>query len=418
MLAALVAIAAGIVIAGILAVGLRPVAPPVGPLPDASTWFDAALLDRIAAYRRPVYVLVPVATVAGALAPLIIVTRPRVRRVLQRHAETLETMPSGMARRTPSRAVVVRAAAVALAVLMLQDLVLLPFRWWLSFVHAGTYGLRTQGVGGWAVDQALASGVGWVGTTSTVAVVVWLVWRLPRAWPFAVGVVLSGLTAVVLVAWPLVVEPLRFDFVELAEGPTRTAVEEVTDEAGLGEAAILVADASRRTTRRNAYVSGYGATRRIVLYDTLVELPDEQVAAVVAHEVAHHLNHDLLRGWLAGAAAAVGTSIIAGAIIARRRVHMRRLVANPYRIAQLVAIALLVEALVLPVSSWMSRRAEAAADATALELTVEPDAFAALQRSLVTANLSDPSPPDWWVWWRGTHPPPASRIHRALTFRP
>ena len=403
----------GLVVAGIGAAAFRPIAPPVSDVPAPGTWFDAALLERIAAYRRPLYVVVPVAVLVGALGPLVIVTRRRVRAALGAYTPT----GTDGGANEPSVPVALRAAGVAVAVIVLQDVLLLPARWWIGFAHAGDFGLRTQGLGGWVVDRLVTDATGWVGVAIVAAVIAWQVRRLPSGWPPVVALTLSLLAAATVVAWPLLVEPLRHDFAALPQGPVRTAVERVTGEAGLGGAPILVADASRRTTRRNAYVSGWGATRRIVLYDTLLAVDADEVTAVVAHEVAHALHEDLVRGWLTGAAAIVVLTGAAGLWFASPRTPAaHRVVTDPRVVATVVAVGLLVQALVAPVSSWLSRRAEASADATALEITAAPEAFADLQRSLVEANLSDPSPPDWWVWWRMTHPPAAERIHRAETF--
>lgn len=405
----LIAVCAGLMVAGLAALVIRPGAPPVGPVPEASRWFDPALLDRIAAYRRPLYVVVPLAVLTGAVAPVLLVTRPRTQAWLRRRVRAHG--------RYPRRRIVVRATVVAVGVVALQDLLLLPWRWWLTYVHAGAFGLRTQDLAGWAGDRLVTDLTDAAGAAVVVAVVATIVLRLPHRWPTVVAVALAAVTGFVLVVWPLVVEPLRYDFVALPAGPTRTAVVEVAEQAGMQAPTIVVADASRRTTRRNAYVSGLGATRRIVLYDTLLELPDDQVAAVVAHEVAHARNHDLLRGWLTGAAATTVAVLGIGLAVRRRGPGAAaRVLADAGSVAVVVALALALRAATVPVTNGISRSVEASADATALHLHDDPEAFAALQQSLVESNLSDPAPPAWWVWWRASHPPAGERIWRAERF--
>lgn len=404
-----------LVVGGIGALLTRPVAPDVVILTAPSQWFDEALLDRIGAYRRPLYWVLPVAALVGALGPLTIVLALRSRR---RHRQRWESVSLGGVRSpSPMLRFAAQGMAVAVAVGLVQEGLLLPFRWWIGYRHAGNFGLRTQGFGSWLADLGIATGVGLIGLAVVVGVVVAAMVRWPGRWPLAVGLGVPTLLAATIIAWPIVVEPLRFDFVPLESGQVRTAVEAVRDDAGLRDVPILVADASRRTTRQNAYVSGFGATRRIVLYDTLVELPATEVAAVVAHEVAHDLHNDLLRGWLMTAAAVIVGSLALGGLIVARSASTRRLVADPWLIAVAVGIGLLAQSVLSPASSWVSRRVEASADATALELMPDPQAYVALQQSLVTANLSDPSPPGWWQWWRGTHPPPLERLERAAQAR-
>lgn len=405
--ALLTALCAAVVVAGLVALLGRPTAPPLPPVPDAGRWFSDATLADIAAYRRPLFFVVPVAVVVGAVGPLVVVTRPRVRAWLRGRGGS-PGPPAGAGR------VALRAGAVAVGVVVVQDLLLLPWRWWIGYVHAGAHGLRTQSLAGWSVDRFVTDATGAVGVAVVVALVAALVVWLPRTWPPVLALALTVLIGVVVVGWPLVVEPLRFRFQPLPDGPTRTEVVDVAAQAGYDDVRVLVADASRRTTRRNAYVSGLGATRRIVLYDTLLDLPDDQIAAVVAHEVAHARHHDLLRGWAVGGAVTV-LAVAAAWLVLRSRGPgaASRLVSDASTVAVAVALALLVRAAAAPVTNGLSRQVEAAADATALVLSDEPAAYAALQRSLVTANLSDPSPPGWWAWWRASHPSPAERIWRA-----
>jgi len=103
----------------------------------------------------------------------------------------------------------------------------------------------------------------------------------------------------------VLVEPLFNSFESLPGGELRTAVLALADEEEVPVEDVLVADASRRTTTLNAYVSGFGGTRRIVLYDNLVEdLPQEQALSVVAHELAHARHSDVVVGSVLGVAGA------------------------------------------------------------------------------------------------------------------
>jgi len=178
---------------------------------------------------------------------------------------------------------------------------------------------------------------------------------------------------------------------------------------------ILVGDASRRSTKANAYVSGLGGTRRVVLFDTLLaRAAPEEIAVVVAHELAHDVHGDIARGVLLGAAGGV-VSAYALAFALRRATAGGAVTGatDPRAVPLAVALLLLLTTLSLPLQSAVSRRAEAAADWAALELTRDPAAFAGMQRALATSHLSDPDPPGWehWLWF--THPPAADRLALA-----
>ena len=163
-------------------------------------------------------------------------------------------------------------------------------------------GLVTQSWPDWAVDVVKAAGiaavVAGVGGLAAVA----LVRRFPRHWwaPAAGLVVLYGVVTIWL--YPVVIDPVFNDFDRLREGSLRTEVLELADRAGVDVGEVYRVDASRRTTAANAYVSGLGHSKRVVLYDNLISgFPRDEVLLVVAHELGHQKHNDLLRGlaWLA-----------------------------------------------------------------------------------------------------------------------
>ena len=108
----------------------------------------------------------------------------------------------------------------------------------------------------------------------------------------------------------------------MPDGAFRTSVLRLAQQEGVEVDDVLVADASRRTTTLNAYVSGFGGTRRVVVYDNLLDaLPPDEARAVVAHELAHAKNHDVLIGTALGALGSVGRGGPAGAPARLRRLR-------------------------------------------------------------------------------------------------
>lgn len=396
-----------IVAAGVVGLLTRPSAPAIGePLP-AGRWFDAGFVDLARDYQAP-RDLVAVAAVAVRVAfALALATSPPGRRAVGWLADRVGGRPW------------LTAALVAGAAFVLVDLLLSPLAFWSGFVHAGDYGLRTQGLGGWLADWALFRVPSWVGATVVAGLVYALAARFPRGWaPLSAAggaVLVAGLVA----AGPLVLEPLAYDTTPLAPGPARQAVEDVADAAGVALDEVLVADASQRTTRENAYISGLGATRRVVLYDTLVHARQPPaIRAVVAHELAHHLHRDILRGTLASAAAVVAAVYaLAGWLGWRARRGRQRRVADPAAAGLVVGAVLLASVLATPVEAAVSRRLEAAADWHALGLLSEPAGYRRLQIELARSNLSRPEPPAWRHLWWGTHPTPVERLTMAQRWR-
>lgn len=392
----------GVVVAGALAVLARPLAPDLGPLPEPDRWFATDLLTTIGRYRSPLRVVVVLGVLIDVAVPVVVAVTPAGRRIVQWLVDTV-----GVDR--PVRA----AVAVAVAVVAATAVVRAPLAVW-RHVHARAFGLSTQSLVGWSGDWGIEVAV-LVASTAVVALTGFaLIVRWPRHWVLMAAPAGLVLVVIATIAAPLIIEPLRYDTTPLPDGPVRDALTPVLDADGGTTTTLLVADASRRTTRQNAYVSGLAGTRRIVLFDTLLERPPEEVALIVAHEVAHERNHDLLRGVLAGAAGLVVAVVVVHLVLQRRvRSGRQRSMADPRGAVVVVAVVMVFTVVTLPMVSWTSRRAEAAADLGSLRLSGATAEYCAVQRGLVERNLSDPAPPTWERLWWWTHPPAASRLELA-----
>ncbi len=219
-----------------------------------------------------------------------------------------------------------------------------------------------------------------------------------------------GFAVLTLYLSPVLIDPLFNRFEPLPRGELRSEVLRLADRADVDVGEVYRVDASRRTTAINAYVGGLGQTKRVVLYDNLIDdFPDDQVRSVVAHELGHVKGRDLWRGllWIAIVAPA-GT-------LAVQRLSERIGGGSPLRPvpASLPAIALsltLVSFALTCAGNALSRPVEARADAFALELTDDPKAFIELERSLTLRNIGDPDPPRALHILLGTHPTTKDRI--------
>lgn len=272
-------------------------------------------------------------------------------------------------------------------------------------------GLSTSSWPAWTLDLVKGQLVEIVATSIALVALVGIARRWRRAWPAVAGGVLAAFVVVASFGYPLLVEPLFNSFTPLEDGPLRTQILELADEEGVEVDDVLVADQSRRTTTLNAYVSGFGGTRRVVVYDNLVEdLPEDQALSVVAHELAHARHDDVLIGTSLGAAGAlVGVGLLgllAGAAQRRGRPGVGEVGAVP----MILALAALAMVLASPVQNGISRQIETRADVDALAATNAPQPFVALQRRLALRSLADPTPPDWSQWWFGSHPTVLERI--------
>ncbi len=309
----------------------------------------------------------------------------------------------------------VRALLATLLVLVLTGLAALPFDL-LRRRNALEFGLTEQSLAGWVRDQGTGLLLGWVFTGTLVLLVVGSARWFPRRWPVAV----AGAGAVLALAgswvYPVVVEPLFNEFKSLPDGELRTKVLALAAAEQVQVSDVLVADASRRTTTLNAYVSGFGSTRRVVLYDNLVDdVPQRETLVVVAHELAHEKNDDVLFGTVLGASGVVLGAGLLG-LVMRRRLLDRTGLAGPGQAeaaALVIALATVGSLLASPVENTISRAVEARADRESLELTGDYAGFERMQVKLSARSLSDDDPPAWSQFWFGSHPTVLQRVGLA-----
>ncbi|GAA1887566.1 M48 family metallopeptidase [Actinomadura bangladeshensis] len=320
-----------------------------------------------------------------------------------------------------------RIVAAAVAVTTLLRLAGLPFHIWSESVLR-RYGLSTQSWPAWLTDQLKSLGVTWVIYTVALLLLYALIRRFPRYW--WTGAASGGFVLVVLVSfiYPVVVEPVFNDFHSLKQGQLRSDLLAMAKRDGVPVEDVLVADASRRTTSLNAYVSGFGSTRRIVLYDTLLKSPRPRIESIVAHELGHAKRDDVLWGTLVGALGIAGAVCLLYLLMTSPRLLRRagadpgdaperapgeRGAADPRTIALLLALVAAGTLLAAPVQNLVSRRIEARADAHALNLTRDPATFVSMQHELSVRNISDLSPDalEYILWM--SHPSGPDRIAMA-----
>ena len=362
---------------------------------SATDYFSPAQLERIQDFRGPQRVLGLAGLGLSGVTLALIAFRPP--------------------RRLASARPVLGAAAAGAGIALVLVLVNLPLDA-VGHNRAVDAGLSTQDWGPWLGDVAKSAGIGAVFAAGGAALGVALWRRFGRHWWIPTSAAVVAVGALMLYASPLVIDPLFNRFDELPEGKLRSDVLALADQAGVDVGHVYRVDASRRTTGANAYVTGLGHTKRVVLYDNLLDdFSLDETRLVVAHELGHVRYDDLPRGliWLA--------IVTPFGLFAASRMTLR-LAPQEERPgpAVLPALALSVAVIVFlitTVSNQLSRRVEARADSYSLQLTDEPDAFISFQRRIALKNVSDPDPWDWTSFLFGTHPTTVDRIGTGVAVR-
>ena len=392
------AIAVAVAAAAVATLLLRPRSGLIEPAPvDLKQYFTAFQLERAEDFESVQRVLGLAGLGVGIGTLGVLVWRPP-RRLFDR----VEARP------------LLGGAAVGAGISLVLVVTGLPIRAWMR-QRALDVGLSTQAWPDWALDVVKGAGISAVTAAIGGLVAVALVRRFPRTWwaPGAVLVIAYGVVTIWL--YPIVIDPVFNKFDKLKPGQLRSEVLTLADRAGVDVGEVYRIDASRRTSAANAYVIGLGHSKRVVLYDNLIDkFPRDEVRVVVAHELGHQKHNDLLRGlaWLAIVAPA-GTFLTQA--LAER--FARRDLGTP---AGLPAIALAVSLAALGLgiaSNALSRPVEASADSFALRLTRDPADFINFERRIAIRNISDPDPPGLFHVLFDTHPTDKERIGFGEAFR-
>jgi STE24 endopeptidase len=351
---------------------------------------------RARAYHRPLYLalLLDLALAAGLLAAL-----------------AWTSLGDWLFSPLDSLSPVAAAAAYAALVTAFSSVVRTPLAFWRGWWRERRWGFSTQGAGGWLADRGKGLAVSIVLGAATWASAVALARALPGWWALPAGAALALAVLLLSFVGPVVLEPLFNRFRPLEDEALAVELRRLSDRAGVPVRDVLVADASRRTTKVNAYVSGIGRTRRVVVFDTLLKAADPAaVQVVVAHELGHRRERHVAKlTALAMAGAAVVVAVL-WAVLGTRMVDPRTL---PEALLLLLALQLAA----LPAGSWLSRRYERVADRCSLDLTEEPAAFVRAHVELARRNLSDLGPPRLVYLLLFSHPTPPERLALGRAWR-
>jgi Zn-dependent protease with chaperone function len=295
--------------------------------------------------------------------------------------------------------------------------------WALPFRIAGRmieihYGFSRQSWGGFAKDQVLGYCIALL-VIPFISGAYWLYSRSPRRWWLWGWLGLVPLLCVQMVLYPLFISPLYNRFSVLPESALKGKILRLADQAGIPNIPLLIEDTSKRTRHVNAYVTGIGASRRVVLNDTAITtLPEDQLLAVVGHEIGHYVEGHI---WVGLVSSLLGAGLFlwfAAWLFPHLAEQQKRRLEGVQDIAFL-PIALLVLNLFLllqaPLATAESRYLERRADAYGIRLTGYREATAQLQKGFAERDYIDPNPPRLLHLWFGTHPTIRERIAFALS---
>lgn len=286
----------------------------------------------------------------------------------------------------------------------------LPFTLFKGYYWQHQWGFSTQTLGGWCLDYFKIAGIDMMLSLVGVSMLFWLLTRFPTTWWLYSATVISMWIVILMFIFPVVIAPLFNHFSPVQNQGIITMVQELSTKAGIPVDQVLMVDASRRTTRSNAYFAGLGQTKQIVLFDNLLhDYPQDEIKAVIAHEMAHWRQGHILQG--------IGLNIIAtflfcGVLAALLKAMFPPHWPVPYPAhawANILLFFSLVSFVSSPLQGYLSQHIEAEADQVGIMLTTDIPAATRLQVHLATKNITDISPPTF-IQGFSSHPSPLARI--------
>lgn len=304
--------------------------------------------------------------------------------------------------------------AVASGLVLAGTVLDLPFgRWRLAYERR--WGFARQSTAAWLRDRALELAISLVLLDGLALGFVALARATPLWWLLTwLGV--SLLSVLMVMVAPAVLSPLFNRFRPLEDAELVDATVALGRRVGVAIRQVLVMDASRRTAKHNAYFTGLGRTKRVVLWDTLLaDYGRPATLAVLAHELGHWRRRHLPTMLAVTSAVTLPGLLALDAVLRAPAVQRWAGVSGPADPAGLllaVAGVGLLQAAWLPVAAWLSRAWERQADRDALDLTGDPAAFVAMQRDLAVRNLSDVAP-SRLAYLLASHPPAPERMGLA-----
>lgn len=293
----------------------------------------------------------------------------------------------------------------------------LPFSLYSTFVIEKKYGFSTITFRMWLTDLLKGAAVSIVLMGGLLAVFLWLLDSTPLWW-FWAWLVFCGFQLLMLWLYPVVIAPLFNKFEPVADEDLKQGIIGMMERKGLKVGGIFQIDAGKRSRHTNAYFTGIGKTKRIVLYDTLLQShPPGEIIAVLAHELGHWTRRHVLKQFALMAIASLLVLSISACLIRSEQFYSIFGFTRMAAFAGLFFVGVVLKPLSLfftPVGAAMSRRFERQADSDACELTGNADSLANAFKRLAKDNLANLHPHPLYAWFYYSHPPLVERIRKII----
>ena len=299
-------------------------------------------------------------------------------------------------------------------------LIFLPLDWFGDFYLEHRFQLSNETVTAWVMDELKSFGLNLVFGVAVLDVIYFLLRRAGHAWWIWAGLFLLVFGVVLSALFPVVILPLFYKLQPLENEPLRQRLVTLAERVGARVLGVYRMTMSAKTKKANAAFAGLGATKRIILGDTLLDnFAEDEIEVVLAHEMAHYKHGDLWKMIAWGAATSWIGLWLADHGLRRGLHHFGFVAVSDLGAFPLLALCLFGFAVVvMPVNNAFSRWRERKADRVALDLTRNPAGFVSAMRKLAAQNLADVAPHPVIEFLLHDHPALNRRIALAEQWQP
>ncbi len=294
----------------------------------------------------------------------------------------------------------------------------LPFDYYDTFVIEEKYGFNQSTKRIWIMDQIKAGALSLILLALILSLILWMIQLSPHRWWLWGFLALSIVQLLLTILYPILIAPLFNKFIPIENQELAGKIRELMEKAGIRIKGIFQMDAGKRSRHTNAYFTGLGKTKRIVLYDTLIKNhPQEEVLAVLAHEAGHFKKKHILKQFLLIESAMLVFFYLTYLLIDWPFLYQTFGFNNPRAYAGLLLIGIFWQKagfFLMPLSMALSRRFERQADGFAVRMLNSSQAMITGLKRLASDNLSNLFPHPLYVRFHYSHPPLLERI-KSLT---
>jgi STE24 endopeptidase len=317
----------------------------------------------------------------------------------------------------------VLAGTIFFLLLAYADTVInIPFSLYNTFSVEKRFGFTTQTLSLWGVDLLKSLAVNTILLGLLFAALLWLIQEMPGYWWLAGWFFVLGFSVFLLYVSPYVIEPLFNKFTPIQDDLLEKRIKETMGKAGLSISRVFTMDASKRSKHSNAYFTGIGHVKRIVLFDTLLNNHQpEEILAILAHEAGHWKKKHLLKMLILSQAITLAGLFFAYQLTTSDQIALLFQLDIPTMPAKLLLIAFLGGLLLFPIKplfALLSRKHERQADRFAVQLIQETKPMAESLIRLSRDNLANLHPHPWFAAFNYSHPPVVSRVAEIKSYNP